>query len=129
MPEGFTLVSRTLNGEEVAGQGDEIEAVADAVADVLVFTNLYEVKPVVLPDAAKISAKKVLTGRTDDVWIEADAYTVVMGLPSVQPAGGGAQVAADDTASVTITKDTPDHTATFGAAEIRCARRPRELYL
>lgn len=114
MPEGFTLVSRTLNGEEVAGQGDEIEAVADAVADVLVFTNLYEVKPVVLPDAAKISAKKVLTGRTDDVWIEADAYTVVMGLPSVQPAGGGAQVAADDTASVTITKDTPDHTATFG---------------
>lgn len=95
MPAGFTLTKREQGGNALSGEGDSISGTiakqnADgtvAVANKLVFTNTYSVKPPVTLTNA-FWAQKVLRGRD---WKDGDSFKIYLRADKGTPMPAGAK--------------------------------------
>lgn len=99
-------------------KNDDGTGVSTPIADhTAAFINTYDASSVTIggdSGNAGIAVEKILTGRENNEWIDTDAFTFKL-TAGTNTAAGGINTPMPNSETVTIDKDTPDHTASFGA--------------
>ena len=100
-PKGYTLTSRTKDGQEQSGKGNSVEATITSATSELNFTNTYKPESYTIADGT-FTAKKILNGRS---WSDTDSFTIRIKAPAGTPMPTELKATTDSAGYQVITKN------------------------